>query len=127
LTTENQTPNPALSLQALHEAIGRLIEQGRGEWRVGIPYQAAGLGIGRSPSASVTAVNAGFDWDHGTVFLATDKPLSADAEATRLLARNRDKLAGKLFMVAQLLDKASDTLSAEDLARLKLIVKGDKK
>ena len=92
-------------------------DDGMGEWTVRLRIEKAMPSVGRSASVDVTGAEVGFDWNRGTVFLDTSKPLGlADAE----LQAFRDKLMRSqdaLYMISRAM--TDERYSAED--RLKMI------
>jgi hypothetical protein len=90
---------------------------GMGDWTVRLRVEKAMPSVGRSASVDVTGAEVGFDWNRGTVFLDTSKPLGlADAELQGLrtkLMRSQDAL----YMISRAV--ADERYSAED--RLKMI------
>lgn len=126
MATTQDEKAPGLTVAALHAALGEMIQRGNQDWLVAIPYRSAGVSIGPAPRAPLAGVQAGFDWNQGTVFLQPTVELAAGGNLMAEQARKIDSLQGRLFMAARWLEAEGDTLDAARMAELKKFL-GDKK
>lgn len=97
---------PAPAALTVSSAIGLLedlVQRGLGEQPLGIRYESGVPSLGSAPSVPITGIHAGFDWDHGKVFIQPAKPLGL---AGPDLARLRNELSSatdRLYRIQRLL------------------------
>lgn len=62
--------------EQLVQTITRTTEPPRGATRIAVPVELPHASMGALPSIAITHASTGTDWDKGTLFLHTEKPLT---------------------------------------------------
>jgi hypothetical protein len=109
---------PALTVKDLHEATGRLMKQGSGDWKLAVPYHAGRETAGSRTSTPITGLNSGFDWNRGTVFAETTAQLGPGGAVLLEQAKAFSRIGGKIFMANRLI-KGLKTLDEKQVAELR--------
>lgn len=113
----SQVEQDELTVSDLISLLKAKADEGLGDWTVRLRIEKAMPSVGRSASVDVTGAEVGFDWNRGTIFLDTSKPLGlsdVELQAFRTkLMRSQDAL----YMISRAV--ADERYSAED--RLKMI------
>lgn len=65
---------------------------------VGIRWDPGHMTMGGTPAVKITAVHAGFDWDHGRVFLGTEHPVAKRNDELMKKLRIYEDLVGHLHL-----------------------------
>lgn len=101
MSTSDEKPNKEIgTVQELADGLAELIRTGHGDNKVVIPYRRSGA-IGGTPSTGIKQIYAGFDWDHGRVFLGPEKSLGIhQAEIEKSL----EKADSILYKILRALD-----------------------
>lgn len=113
-----------LSILELAERLNAMCTAGQGNQPAVIAFDPGYTFMGGRPTVAITGASAGFDWDHGKVFLHTAKRLGPDNEALKRLHMQLDMHAAARYRAQRLLKnpKLSD---AERVARLRELFGAD--
>lgn len=117
MTTSSQDEQ-GLSVLELAERLNAICEAGQGGQPAVIAFDPGYTYLGGRPTVAVTSAAAGFDWDHGKVFLHTAKRLGPDNEALKQLHVQLDMLTATRYRARRVLENLALS-DAERVARLR--------
>ncbi len=106
-----------LTVNQVIEQLPRIAKQ-HGDNILVVGYDPGRITLGGSPYTPVTGLSIGFDWNHGKVFLQTEKKLGLAGDELEQLRNQINTAHESLYHVRRILDdkQLSDTQKFELIA-----------
>lgn len=93
-----RTPPPALTVAEALALLTQLRDAGHGEDALVLPYRPGFTAVGPAPTMPVVALQPGFDWNHGQVFVQPQREVGERSDdLLKRLARYENSVLGALM------------------------------